>query len=223
MNDFTLLAEKLPIRISKNPTFLLNHLFRVMSEKQCPLSSLLDNKIKADTPIIELTGSLGKAVPHLIGNQVLTQVVQKVLDKTAQHMDIADLPQVGHLVSLDQLLLELFDLRVGAIDSVEANLVAEDAPLLDLVDDHLQDGWDEWRVGEHIVVDLALRRMVQRGVAGTLQHVLALGVHDQVALATLHDHFAELGALVAMAAQLAVEDDLWGFERIRLFAKSSHA
>jgi len=129
-------------------------------------------------------------------------------------MHIADLPQVRHLVALDQLLLQVFYLRIAAVDPVQAYLVRYDAPLLYLVDDHLQNRRNLGRIGQHIVVDLALGGEVKRRIAGSLQHVFALGVNNEIALAALHHHLAELGALVTVGAQFTIQNHL-GLEQVR--------
>ena len=55
--------------------------------------------------------------------------------------DVVDLAQVRRLMALDESFLELLDLRVGAVDAIEADHVREQAAQLDLAHKHLYDGW----------------------------------------------------------------------------------
>ena len=64
------------------------------------------------------TTSFGESKPRIICDEMLAEVVEKVLYEAAQHVHVVDLAQIGQLMPLDELLLELLDLRVGTIDAV---------------------------------------------------------------------------------------------------------
>ena len=145
---------------------------------------------------------------------MLGEIVEKVLEKAAQHMHVIYLAQIGRLMPLDKSLLELLDLYVRAVDTIQADLVSKQTPRLDLVYDHLDDGRYVRRLFvDYVVGDGAMRRKIERRIAGSLQKLLALVVHHHFALAALHDHLAEFGALVTVSAQFAVQNDL-AFEQV---------
>jgi hypothetical protein len=133
---------------------------------------------------------------------MLAEIVQKVLEKTAQHMYVQNFAQIGRLMSLDESLLQVFDLRVGPVDPIEADFILEETSLLDFIDDHLHDRRYVGRFFvQYIVTYGSVLRKVKGRIAGTREKLLALGVDDHVAFAAFHDHFAEFGAFVAVSAQ----------------------
>lgn len=57
-------------------------------------------------------------------------------------MNVLDFPQIRDLMALHKPVFNLFDLRVGSVDSVETDLVSKQPFGLDLVYDHLKNGRD---------------------------------------------------------------------------------
>jgi hypothetical protein len=144
----------------------------------------------------------GKAKPSIVCDQVLSEkVVEKIFDKTTQHVYVNDLAEIGRLMTLDQALFELLDLRIGAVHSVQTDLVSEQTSRFDFVYDRLQYGGHIWRrvIEIHVITNGALRLKVKRAKAWSLQQIFAFVVHNQLALFALHDHFAEFGSLVTMS------------------------
>lgn len=128
-------------------------------------------------------------------------------------MNIIDLPQIRRLMPLDEPILNLLDLSIGTVDSIETDLMRKQSACLNLIHNHLQNrrymGSSTGRVIVRrrrldVVGDAALRGEVQSRVARPCEQVAALGVNYHLALLALHDGLAETRALVAMGAILAV-------------------
>lgn len=62
--------------------------------------------------MVKLTTNFGELVPQVISDQMLVKAAEKVFDKAAQHVYIANLSQIGQLLSLRQLIFQLFQLHI---------------------------------------------------------------------------------------------------------------